>query len=101
MDILNLIMIIMIGASMCVLLAIQLIKYIIKSIKEKDFGKIMDLILDLMPEAEERFSTGAEKKEYVMNNIKSLSSTLGYNVDMDMVGQTIDALVALTKKVNK
>ena len=100
MDILNLILAIIAGLSTCIPLMIQLVKYIKAAIKEKNFGNIMKIVLDLMPEAEEKFTTGAERKEYVMNNIQSLSNTLDYEVDMDKVSEMIDIIIKATKKIN-
>lgn len=100
MDILNLILAIISGIATTIPLVIQLIKYIKAAIAEKNFNNIMKIVLDLMPEAEEKFSTGTERKEYVMNNIRSLSATLGYDVDMDKVSEMIDAICKASKKVN-
>jgi hypothetical protein len=100
MEILNLIVAIVTGVCACIPLVLQLVKYVKMAITEKNFANIMKLVLELMPEAEEKFSTGAERKEYVMNNIKSLSATLNYEVDMDKVSEMIDAVIAVTKKVN-
>ena len=44
-------------------LVLALIKFIIKSIKEKNWSKMIELTLKLMIEAEEKFSIGAEKEE--------------------------------------
>lgn len=100
MDILNLILAIIAGLSTCIPLMIQLVKYIKAAIQGKNFGNIMKIVLDLMPEAEEKFTTGAERKEYVMNNIQSLSTTLDYEVDMDKVSEMIDIIIEATKKIN-
>ena len=100
MDILNLILAIVTGLTTCIPLVIQLVKYVKAAIKEKNFGNIMQIALDLMPEAEEKFSTGAERKEYVMNNVQSLSNTLGYEVDLDRVSDMIDSIVEASKKIN-
>jgi hypothetical protein len=100
MDILNLILAIVSGVATTIPLVIQLIKYVKATIAEKNFNNIMKIVLDLMPEAEEKFSTGAERKEYVMNNVQSLSATLGYEVDLDKVSEMIDAICKASKKVN-
>ena len=100
-DILNLILAIISGVATAIPLVIQLVKYIKAAIAEKNFNNIMKIVLDLMPEAEEKFSTGEERKEYVMNNIQSLSDTLGYEVDMNKVSEMIDAICTASKKVNK
>ena len=99
-DILGLIISILTGLSTCIPLVIQLVKYVKMAIAEKNFGNIMKIVIDLMPEAEEKFSTGKERKEYVMNNIGSISSTLNYDVDMDKVSEMIDAIVKASKTVN-
>jgi hypothetical protein len=100
MDIINAILAILTGLSTCIPLMIQLVKYIKATIKERNFSNIMKLAIDLMPEAEEKFGTGPERKEYVMNNIKSLCATLDYEVDIDNVSEMIDAVIAISKKVN-
>ena len=100
MDILKLVLAIISGVVTCIPLAIQLVRYIKTAIAEKNFNNIMRLVIDLIPEAEEKFSNGEERKEYIMNNIKSLSQTLGYEVDFDKISEMIDQIVAVTKKVN-
>ncbi len=100
MDILNLIVAIVSGVATCIPLVIQLVKYVKAAITEKNFNNIMKIVLDLMPEAEERFETGEERKEYIMNNVKSLSKTLGYEIDFDKVSEMIDIIIDVTKKVN-
>ena len=100
MEILSLIIAILTGVSTCIPLVVQLVKYIKMSIAEKNFGNIMKIVIDLMPEAEEKFSNGAARKQYVMSNIESLSNKLGYDVDLDKVGAMIDAIVEASKKIN-
>jgi hypothetical protein len=82
-------------------LVIQLVKFINAAIKEKNFANIMKIVIDLLPEAEEKFSTGEERKAYVMDNIRSLSQTLDYEVDFDKISEMIDAIIGITKRVNK
>ena len=99
-DILNLVLAIITGLSAAIPLAIQLVKYINLAIKEKNFGNIMKIALELMAEAEENYATGAERKEYVMDSIAKLSNSLDYDVDLDAVSAMIDAIVASSKKIN-
>lgn len=100
MDILNLVVALVSGLATCIPLVIQLVKYVKSAITEKNFNNIMKIVLDLMPEAEEKFTTGEERKEYVMNNVKSLSKTLGYEVDFDKVSEMIDAISKASKGIN-
>ena len=103
MEINNLISIIvsvLAGLATCIPLVIQLVKWIKTAIQEKNWSKIMQLILNLMTEAERSFETGTERKEFVMNSIKSIQDTLQYQVDMDQISQMIDAIVASSKVIN-
>lgn len=81
-------------------LAIQLVKYVKAAIQEKNWSKIMKLVLNLMTEAEKNYATGAERKQYVMSSIESIRDTLNYQVDMDQISQMIDAIVAASKTIN-
>lgn len=99
-DILNLVLAIITGLSTAIPLAIQLVKHVKLAIKERNFGKIMKIALELMAEAEENYATGAERKEYVMDSIIKLSKSLDYDVDFDAVSAMIDAIVASSKKIN-
>ena len=100
MDILEIILAILAGLGTAVPLVIQLVKYIKEAIVAKNFGNIMKLVLDLMPEAEEKFSTGEERKAYVMDNIKSISATLNYEVDFEKISEMIDAICKTSKAIN-
>ena len=99
-EILKLILAIVTGILTTIPLVIQLVKYIKLAIKEKNFGKIMPIVLELMKEAEENYQSGAEKKEYVMDAISKLSDTLGYEIDIDAVSDMIDAIVLASKYIN-
>jgi len=100
MDVLNLILAIVAGLGTAIPLVIQLVKYIKMAIKEKNFGKIMSIVLELMTEAEENYQNGADRKAYVMDSITQLSKTLDYEVDLDAVSKMIDEIVSTSKKIN-
>ena len=96
----NIILPIMSGLIACIPLAIKLIDVSQKAVKEKNWTALMQLVLKLMQEAEENYSTGAEKKEYVLDSIKAVKDTLNYDVDMVIVEGMIDSIVLATKKIN-
>lgn len=56
--------------------------------------------MNLMKEAEKKFDTGAEKKEYVMSMIKASADTINYDIDMDAISDLIDSLCSMSKVVN-
>lgn len=96
----NLIVAILSGLVTAIPLAVQLVKYVKAAIQEKNWSKIMKLVLNLMTEAEKNYSTGADRKQYVMSSIESIKDTLNYQVDMEQISQMVDAIVAASKTIN-
>lgn len=88
------------GIVALVTLTIELIKYVQKFVKEKNWSNMLDLVMTYMKAAEEKFLTGAERKEWVLAMVEASAKTTNYDVDMNAVSTLIDELCALTKKVN-
>ena len=88
------------GLATCIPLVIKLVQTIKESVKAKNWAPLMQLVLRLMAEAEENYTTGAEKKAYVIDSINALKGSLNYDVDMDAVDAMIDAIIIATKKIN-
>lgn len=101
MDIwMNIILPIISGLVATIPLVIKLIDVTKKSVKEKNWAPLMQLVLKLMTEAEKNYSTGAEKKTYVIDSIAAVKDTLNYEVDMKVVEEMIDSIIEATKKIN-
>ena len=81
-------------------LVAQLVKYVKAAIQEKNWSKVMKLVLNLMTEAEKNYSTGAERKQYVMSSIESIKDTLKYQLDMDQISKLIDEIVLASRTIN-
>ena len=60
----------------------------------------MALVMNLMAEAEEKYSDGAQKKEYVLGSLHAVEKTLNFDIDDVVIGQMIDGIVEVTKKIN-
>ena len=88
------------GLATCIPLAIKLVEVIKDSVRNKNWTPMMQLVLRLMAEAEENYSTGVEKKEYVLDSINAMKDSLNYDIDMDAVGSLIDAIILTSKKIN-
>ena len=88
------------GLAVVIPLLVELIKFIKTSIKEKNWPNILNLVMKLMAEAEEQFETGEEKKQFVINELKAISSTLNYDIDWEVISALIDTLCDMSKKVN-
>lgn len=88
------------GITTCIPLVIKLVEVIKETVKSKNWTAVMQLVLKLMAEAEDNYSTGADKKTYVMDSIEAMKDTLNYEVDMDAVSAMIDSIIIASKRIN-
>ncbi len=100
MEWLQLIASIMAGLITAIPLAIKLVEYVKKAVKEKNWDKVLDMVMKYMETAEEKFDNGADRKEWVMAMVKASADTINYDVDMDTIGELIDSLCDMSKVVN-
>ena len=91
---------IMAGLAVAIPLVINLVEYVQKAVKEKNWGVILNIVMNYMSIAEEKFATGAERKEWVMAMVEESSKTVNYDVDMNVISALIDNLCTMTKLVN-
>lgn len=91
---------ILVGLAVLIPMVIALIKYVTKAAKDKNWNIIVKMVLDLMVQAEKDYSTGAEKKEFVMNQLRIAAKTVDFEIDWDKVSDLIDALCEMAKEVN-
>lgn len=83
-----------------VFLIIELVRFVKKAIKEKNWSVILKLLTDYMMAAEEMFDSGAERKEWVLKMIESSAKNINYELDIELISQKIDELCAMSKVVN-
>lgn len=88
------------GLIAAVPLVIKLIEYVNQAKREKNWGAVVQLALKLMAEAEQNYTNGADKKDYVISSIKAMETTLQYDIDEQAISELIDAVVLTSKKVN-
>ena len=100
MEWVELILSILAGLAAAIPLLIQLIEYVQKAIKEKNWGVVLDMVMNYMAIAEEKFDNGAARKEWVMSMVEQTSATVNYDIDMNVISSLIDNLCSMTKKVN-
>ncbi len=91
---------ILVGLAAVIPLVIALIKYVEKAADDKNWNIIVKMVLDLMVQAEHDYSTGAERKEFVMNQMKVMAQSVDFEVDWDKVSDLIDALCDMAHEVN-
>lgn len=90
----------LIGLAVLIPLIIALIKYVKKATEDKNWNILVKMVLDLMVQAEQDYSTGAERKEFVLNQLKVMANTIDFEIDWDKVSDLIDALCEMAKEVN-
>lgn len=81
-------------------LVVELVKYVKEAVKEKNWGKLVSLVLDLVQKAEEKFDNGADRKEWVLSMVQASADSINYDVNIDLVGELIDNLCTMSKSVN-
>lgn len=99
-EIVNIIVAILTGLAACIPLAVKLIQWVQKATKEKNWAALLGLVVDLMEEAETKFTDGATRKEWVMAMVQTSAEYINYEMDTEALSQLIDALCDMTKVVN-
>ena len=100
MEWLQLIVSVLAGLATAIPLAIKLVEYVQKAVKEKNWGKVLDMVMKYMATAEEKFDNGADRKEWVLAMVKASADTVDYDINMEEISKLIDDLCKMSKKVN-
>lgn len=100
MDWVTLIIKLLVGLITIIPLVVELVKYVKKSVKEKNWSKLLDLVLKLMAEAETKFDTGISRKQWVLAMVQASADTINYEIDINVVSDLIDSLCKMSKTVN-
>ncbi len=100
MEWMQLVVSVLAGLATAIPLAVKLVEYVQKAVKERNWGKVLDMVMKYMATAEEKFDNGADRKEWVLAMVKASSETVNYDIDMDVISKLIDDLCNMSKKVN-
>lgn len=88
------------GLAVAIPLCVKLVEYVQKATKEKNWNKLLDLVMNLMETAEQKFDTGVDRKEWVLAMVKASADTINYDINMDEISALIDSLCDMSKVVN-
>lgn len=99
-QIVSIIVAILSGLAACIPLAVKLIQYVKKAAQEKNWAALLSLVVDLMEEAETKFSDGATRKEWVMAMVQTSAEYINYKIDIQALSAMIDGLVDMTNVIN-
>lgn len=91
---------ILVGIAILVPIVAKLIQYVRIAIMERNWPDLIKMVTDLMVKAERKFATGAERKEWVLTNVKAQSDKINYDINYDAVSDMIDSFCKFTKGVN-
>lgn len=99
-NVVNIIVSILSGIAACIPLVVQLVKYVKQAVQEKNWNQLVTMVMNLMEEAEKKFTTGAERKEWCLAMVKASADSINYPIDLDAVSALIDSLCDMSKIVN-
>lgn len=99
-QIVSIIVAILSGLAACIPLAVKLVQYVQKAAQEKNWAALLGLVVDLMEEAEGKFSDGATRKDWVMAMVQTSAQYINYKIDSEALSSLIDGLVDMTKVIN-
>lgn len=99
-QIVSIIVAVLAGLATCIPLALKLVQYVKKATQEKNWAGLLDLVMKLIAQAEEKFKDGATRKEWVMAMVQTSAEYINYPLDTQALSEMIDELVKLTNKVN-
>lgn len=100
MDLIQLLVSVLAGLVTAIPLAVKLVEYVQKAVKEKNWNSLLKLTMDLMSEAEKKFSDGATRKEWVLAMIQTSADSINYDINLEVISKLIDELCNMSKAVN-
>ena len=100
MDWVGLVVSILSGLAATIPLVVQLVNYVQKAVKEKNWNKMLEMVMDLMETAEGMFESGADRKEWVIAMVKGSADTINYDIDIEAISALIDSLCDMSMVVN-
>ena len=99
-QIISLVVALLTGLAACIPLALKLAQYVKQAVQEKNWGALLGLVVDLMEEAEQKFTDGSTRKDWVMAMVQTSAEYINYPVDVEALSVMIDRLCDMTKVVN-
>lgn len=95
---------IMSGLVVLIPLMVKLIEYVKTATKEKNWNELMRLTIEYMKTAEEKFTDGATRKEWVLAMIRTSAASINYDLDdaaIAKISDLIDSICDASKVINK
>lgn len=103
MDWLKLILQILSGLIVLIPLIAKLVEYVQKATKEKNWNELLKMTIEYMKAAEEKFSDGASRKEWVLAMVQTSAVTINYELDavaLAKISEMIDSICDAADVIN-
>lgn len=103
MQYIDVIVSILAGLVVCIPVVVKLGQTVHAAIQEKNWARLLEIAMDFMEKAETMFTTGAERKVWVMEMVSAAAGQIDYNYDADAekkVSDLVDAVCRTAKKIN-
>lgn len=94
----------LVGLATLIPLVVKLIEYVKTATKEKNWNELMRMTIEYMKTAEQKFSDGATRKEWVLAMIRTSAANINYDLDdaaLAKISALIDDICAASKVLNK
>lgn len=91
------------GMATAIPLIIKLVQTVQQMIKEKNWNQIIITVTEYMATAETMFTTGAERKVWVMEMLKTTAKTSNFDLteeNLMKISELIDKLCVLSREIN-
>ena len=88
------------GMAVCIPLVVKLVEYVQQATKSKNWTQMLQLVMSLMEEAEEKFEQGVDKKDWVLGMIEASAESINFDIDINIISKMIDSICNMTKNVN-
>lgn len=99
----DLVLSIIAGVAVCIPLAAKLVQAVRTAAKSGHWNEIVSMVAELMAQAEELYSSGADRKKWVMNMLPAAAQSIDYDLTADEIAKIslmIDELCHMAKSVN-
>lgn len=99
-DYVDLVAAILAGVATAIPLIYKLIQFAQECVRERNWTRMLDVVLDLMEDAEGMFDSGALKEDWVVEGVMSAADAIDYDIDEEDLRYLIHSLCMMSKKVN-
>ena len=99
----NILISILSGLAVCIPLVIKLVQSVQSGVKEKNWDRLLQMVMQYMAEAEKNISNGATRKEWVMGMLDTAAKTCNYDLtdeERAKMSTMIDSMCDMAKTVN-